>query len=228
MQYDLIVDAKAFGAANLDAFPVKNRVVATADNAHLPSKDYIREFHDNCNIGYKNWIKKTVAQPLNEDLTVTLPCENVYDATGGTIIPDCNTPESFTVPVGSYPYTIAINELGDWDVTEADIKDTLSKEYVQYTGYLRVDAYDATQKGDDPLGTFVETHWVKIHAMKSFQFRLSDIGFSNNSYTGNPVLSQTTRKRWTSTLRKSKPSCRIRSMFMRRQMWKLVHFSPAE
>ncbi len=182
LQYDLIVDAKAFGAANLDALPVKNRVVATADNAHLPSKDYIREFHDNCNIGYKNWIKKTVAQPLNEDLTVTLPRENVYDATGGTIIPDCNTPESFTVPVGSYPYTITINELGDWDVTEADIKDTLSKEYVQYTGYLRVDAYDATQKGDDPLGTFVETHWVKIHAMKSFQFRLSDIGFSNNSY----------------------------------------------
>ena len=58
LQYDLIVDAKAFGAANLDALPVKNRVVATADNAHLPSKDYIREFHDNCNIATRIGLRK--------------------------------------------------------------------------------------------------------------------------------------------------------------------------
>lgn len=184
LQYDLIVDAKAFGAANLDGLTVKNRVVATAENAHAPSKDFIREFHDNCDIGYKNWIRKAVAKPLSDALTVALPGENVnvYDATGGTIVPDAGKPESFMVPAGSYPYTITINDLGDWDVTEANIKDTLSKDYIQYVGYLRVDAYDAGVPGNDPLGIFVESHWVKIHELKSFQFRLSDIGFSNNSY----------------------------------------------
>ncbi len=182
MQYDVIVDAKAFGAANVDLLTVKNRVVATADNAQMPGKDYIQGFNDNCDLGYKNWIKKNVSDPLGEALTVDLPQNNVYDATSGTIVAESNPPQNFNVPAGSYPYTITFNHLGDWDITEAVIKDTLSKNYIQYTGYLRVDAFNTKGEGSDPLGALVETHWVKIGGMNAFQLRLSDIGFADNTY----------------------------------------------
>ncbi len=182
MQYDVIVDAKAFGAANVDQLAVKNRVEARADNAHLPGKDFIQAYQDDCNIGYRNWIKKTVSNPLAEELTVALSQSHVYDATGGTITEDANVPQNFKVPAGGYPYSITFNHLGDWDITRAEISDALSEKYVQYSGYLQVDAFDATAKGDTPLGKLVETHWVKIDGMKSFRLQLSDIGFTNNSY----------------------------------------------
>ncbi len=182
MQYDVIVDAKAFGAANVDQLAVKNRVEARADNAHLPGKDFIQGFQDDCNIGYRTWIKKAVSKPSEEPLTVDLPQSNVYDATSGTVVAEPNAPLSFTIPAGSYPYTVTFNHLGDWDITKAEINDTLSSKYVQFSGYLRVDAFDAKASGNDPLGTFVESRWVKIDGLQSFRLHLSDIGFSNNSY----------------------------------------------
>lgn len=182
LQYDVIVDAKAFGAASVDGLTVQNRVIATAKNAHAPSKDFIQAFSDNCFISYKNWIHKTVSQSLEEALTITLPRDHVYDATSGSIVPDSGTPVNFTVPAGSYRYTIVMNNLGDWDVTKATIRDALSKNQLQYTGYMQVDAYDPRVQGSDALGTLVETHWLKINELQSFRLSLSEIGFAEKNY----------------------------------------------
>ncbi len=182
IQYDVIVDAKAFGAANADQLTIRNRAEAKADNATLPGKNFIQGYQDDADISYKNWIQKGVSDPLAEDLTIDLPQSHVYDATGGNIVTDTAAPRSFKVPAGSYPYTVTFNRLGDWDITEAEISDTLSRKYVQYSGYLRVDAFNTKAQGGDPLGELVKTHWVKIDGLQSFRLRLTDIGFTDNSY----------------------------------------------
>ncbi len=181
-QYDLIVDAKAFGAMNTESLSVNNRVEATSSNASLPDKNFLQAYNQDVNIGYQHWVKKAVEQPLDAAITVDLPQEHVYDATGGSIVADPNKPQSFTVPAGSYPYSITINDLGDWVVTQATVKDVLNSQYAQYAGYLQVTAYDTKQAGSDPLGTPVESRWLKIDGLRSFQLQLAQIGFPGNSH----------------------------------------------
>ena len=63
------------------------------------------------------------------------------DLTSGEILLDTSAGASFTVPAGSYPYTVDVNQtLGDWDATNVLMKDTLDSDKMQYTGYAKVEA----------------------------------------------------------------------------------------
>ena len=79
-----------------------------------------------------------------------------YDLTSGEILLDTSAGASFTVPAGSYPYTVDVNQtLGDWDATNVLMKDTLDSDKMQYTGYAKVEAYsyDTKTKAYELQGT---------------------------------------------------------------------------
>ncbi len=183
-QYDVIVESKVFGANQLKGLTVQNRAIIYADNATLPTEDFLQAYTDRCNLGYQNWIQKKVDGPLSEAVVVPLPADALvyeYDADGSVVL-ERGHPEQFEVPAGSFYYTVELNQLGDWDVTQATIKDILNKQYLQYSGYLRVDAYDAKQTAEDALGTKVDTRWLDVDGRNSFEFQLSALGLDGNSY----------------------------------------------
>ncbi len=180
-QYEVKVDAAAFGAANTQKLQVKNRAVVTAKNASMPSKDFLNAYSHTCNLEYQRWIHKSMSGALKADETVALTGA-VYDATNGEIVEEINHPENFLVPAGSYPYTVTLNELGDWDITKADIRDILKTDYLRYAGYLKVEAFDTKTPVQGALGTLAETRWMKIDGKQSFALQLTQIGLTENTY----------------------------------------------
>lgn len=125
-------------------------------------------------IARKAWSRKVVGNEVNEAFDVSMT-GTVYEADGTT--PDAAT--SFTVPAGSYPYQVLVNEAGDWDLSSATLTDTLSGP-MAFVGYVKVDAFhinnNAPASGlNDPaaLKHFenqppAETFWVKIENQKTF------------------------------------------------------------
>lgn len=180
-QYDVIVGKEAFAVSNRQNLSIDNRVVAKSDNTAMTSKDFLQAYSDCCEILYDHWASKMVSNRLEKDMAIVIG-KNVYDATGGTPVIDPAPAKGFIAPMASYPYSVTINALGDWDVTRAKIQDTIDNEHMQFVGYVQVDAFDTKVVGDDPLGKLVESRWVKVDKMNSFQFRLCDIGFENNQY----------------------------------------------
>lgn len=94
---------------------------------------------------------------------------------------DSQTDTSFTVPAGSYPYTVDVNQtLGEWDATDVSMTDTLSSDKMKYIGYAKVEAreYNATTKAYDVK----ETKWVKIDGLSSFALKPSNLGWTDVKY----------------------------------------------
>lgn len=70
-----------------------------------------------------------------------------YDLTSETVKPDSSTDTSFTVPAGSYPYTVDVNQtLGEWNATNVLMKDELTPgDKMEYIGYAKVEAVSTMQ-----------------------------------------------------------------------------------
>ena len=126
-------------------------------------------------IARKAWSRKVVGQAQTEDVTVDMTGGRVYNFDGTTTD---NTP-SFTAPVGSYQYQVLVNEAGDWDLSSAQLTDTLSS-YMTFVGYVKVDAFHidgnapaSSLENQTALDYFVgktpdETFWVKVDNLTSF------------------------------------------------------------
>lgn len=168
--YTVKVSPELFVTGNAD-FKIGNRAAVLTDpsrddggNAHLN--------HYNCEktITAKKWAQKQIGAEITEDKTIPVsgPC---YDSSGTVITGDA----TFTVPKGSYQYTVNVNEAGDWDVSSAVMKDSLSNQYMHYVGYVQVQAYQKDQS--DP----VKTVWVKIDGARNFEFTPEKIGLTDKS-----------------------------------------------
>lgn len=126
-----------------------------------------------------------------------------YDATGETVLPVEN-PGSFNVPAGSYQYQIVANEAGDWDISSASMTDKLSGSYMQFVGYVRVNAYQI--EANAPAANLTDTQvianlsarkpaktvWVKVDGHTSFTFTPEEIGLEGQyayllTYYAQPV-----------------------------------------
>lgn len=86
---------------------------------------------------------------------------------------------SFTVPQGSYKYTVNLNKSqNQFDITHATLKDALSSDIMHYVGYVKITAYEY----DANTNTYndKESKWVKIDKQKSFELKLSELGWSNS------------------------------------------------
>lgn len=179
--YSVIIDPGAFAAAGNSTpesknFGIKNRVeFFYNDGNNIGWGNRINVVFCNKFIDKKVWARKVVGQAQTENTTVEMTSGKVYDSDGTT--PDTAT--SFTVPKGSYPYQVLVNEAGDWDLSSAQLTDTLSGP-MAFVGYVKVDAFHITNnapasglKDQAALNHFVsqtpaETFWVKIENQKTF------------------------------------------------------------
>ena len=178
--YSVKVKPEALAAVKSDNVSVNNRWIASASNANKGFETGFNAWNNNNDVGGYKWDEKMVGDVTTADQTITMSNQK-YDLTSGGIKSDTSENTSFTVPAGSYPYTVDVNQtLGDWYAMEVLMKDTLDSDKMQYTGYAKVEAcsYNATTKSYD----IKETKWVKIDGLKTFELRPSQLGWSNQNY----------------------------------------------
>ena len=176
VQYRVRVGQEALIAAGGQQMYINNAATAFSDNARKDDQDYLGKRTRSTFLQYKNWAKKLAGEPAAADVTVPIGGA-VYDATGDVPVLMTDAPESFTAPAGSYLYTVTVNDLGDWDVTSAGMTDRMDGTYMQFVGYVRVEALD-TRNGN----AVVDTRWVKVDGCTDFHFTLSQLGISDNRY----------------------------------------------
>ena len=176
VSYSLNVSNEEMVAMKSNSVKILNRFIADASNAKK-YESYIDRVYDEVNVGNYNWNEKNVGNVTANDQTITMD-GNVYNS-----LFQLDSARLFTVPSGSYPYTVKVNQtLGDWDATNITMKDTLTPAgRMQYVGYVKIEAckYDSTANRYNTVGT----KWVNINGKSSFSIKPSDIEWSNNKYS---------------------------------------------
>lgn len=188
--YQVKVKPEVYAVMKTGSVKVTNRYRVSADNAcdkskgeNDPMNGMIDEFGRDTWLNEYTWVQKTKGDSLtvNEDVSVPSDQEKYEYTDAGLSKMTSNTPEtseSFIVPAGSYKYTVIVNKtLGQWDVTEATMTDTLSPEYMQYVGYMKITAHDEVSNKD------VEIKWVNIDGKSTFSLKPSDIGWKTQNYS---------------------------------------------
>ena len=178
--YSVKVKPEALAAIKSDNVSVNNRWIPSASNVYSQFGYGFNAYNNNNNVGGYKWDEKVVGTGTTADQTIEMTGDK-YDLTRGKIQLDASENASFTVPAGSYPYTVDVNQtLGDWDATDVLMKDTLGSDKMQYTGYAKVEAYsyDTTAKAY----TIQDTKWVKIDGLKTFGLKPSDLGWRRQNY----------------------------------------------
>lgn len=188
--YQVKVKPEVYAVMKTGSVKVTNRYRVSADNAcdkskgeNDPMNGMIDEFGRDAWLNEYTWVQKTKGDSLtvNEDVSVPSDQEKYEYTDAGLSKMTSNNPgisETFTVPAGSYKYTVIVNKtLGQWDVTEATMTDTLSPEYMQYVGYMKITAYDEVLNKD------VEIKWVNIDGKSTFSLKPSDIGWKSQNYS---------------------------------------------
>ena len=182
--YSITVKPEAMAYMRANSIDVKNRFLVAAKNVQ-DNYDYgIDRVYNQATVGGYTWNQKMVGNGTTADRTITMTGEQ-YNLTSGSITKDTSADTTFTVPAGSYPYTVNVNETqGDWNATEVLMKDTLTpKEKMEYTGYVKVEAreYNPNSSNTDKYDV-KETKWVKIDKLTEFALRPSDLGWTNKNY----------------------------------------------
>ena len=177
IQYQVHVGLEALTAAGGKELYINNSVKAFSDNAKKDDFDYLATSQQSKFLQYSHWAKKLVGEALTEDINISIS-GRVFDATGTEPVEEINPPENFTAPAGSYLYTVLVNELGDWNVTSASMTDKLDGTYMQFVGYVKVEALDI-KNGN----SVVDTLWVKVDGNTSFNFTMAQLGLTGNNYS---------------------------------------------
>lgn len=177
--YKLKVKPEVYAAMQSNAVTITNRYIANADNAKK-NGDVIDKWHQKLELKDYTWVEKTKeATVTSQDQTINMGDSDIYVKKNGSYEKD-TTDQSFTVPSGSYKYTVNVNKtMNQFDVTDATLKDELSSDVMHYVGYVKITPYkyDATSnKYDDQ-----KPKWVKIDNETSFELKLSQIGWKQNN-----------------------------------------------
>lgn len=154
--YSVAVQPEALAAMKSDRVEVKNRYYAYASNAKPDSGGAFDQVWCGVNVGNYKWDEKKVETGTATDQTFTMSGDKYEykssESSAKLEKSDSQTDTSFTVPAGSYPYTVDVNQtLGEWDATDVSMTDTLSSDKMKYIGYAKVEAreYNATTKAYD-------------------------------------------------------------------------------
>ena len=182
--YSITVKPEAMAYMKANSIDVKNRFLVAADNVQNQFDYGIDRVYNVATVGGYTWNQKMVGNGTTDAQTITMTGLK-YDLTSGKIIEDTSKDTTFTVPVGSYPYTVNVNETqGDWDATKVLMKDTLTpNDKMEYTGYVKVEArkYNPDSSNTDKYEV-KETKWVKIDKLTEFTLKPSELGWTNNNY----------------------------------------------
>lgn len=186
--YNVIVKPEAFAKMHSDSIKVENRFVAHADNMDQNRDGGFEAYNSIPIIKTYEWNGKQVDQnAITKDLSETIDGDK-FTYNGDKIVQDSTSKNSFTVPKGSYKYTVETNKtLNDFDAADVIMTDTLTSKYMKYVGYVKVEALQANTISSDlnkassdtytlqPTYETVGTKWVKIDDRKSFSLKPSDL-----------------------------------------------------
>ena len=182
LTYTVKVEPDVFVAAGNKDFKINNRACIYTDDSREDGGVWLKGYNTSKTINRKVWSRKLAGGKQETASTVSMS-GSVYDATGSPVTQIPSPDSSFTVPAGSYKYQVAANEAGDWDLSSASMADSLGSQYMEFVGYVRVDAYtissnDAPGSGLDDAAaianlsrrTPAQTVWVKVDGQTSFRF----------------------------------------------------------
>ena len=182
------VEPGVFVAAGNKDVQINNRACIYTDDRRTDGGVWLKGYNTSRTINRKVWSRKLAGGKQEKESTVPMS-GSVYDATGSSVTPITPPDSSFTVPAGSYKYQVAANEAGDWNLSSASLKDSLGSQYMEFVGYVRVDAYtisssNAPGSGLDDAAAIAnlsgrepdQTVWVKVDGQTSFSFKPEQIG----------------------------------------------------
>ena len=187
LTYTVNVEPGVFVAAGNKDFKINNRACIYTDDSREDGGGWLNGYMTSKTIDRKVWSRKLAGGKQETESTVSMS-GSVYDATGSSVTQITAPDSSFTVPAGSYKYQVAANEAGDWGLSSASLKDSLGSQYMQFVGYVRVDAYtissNAPGSGLDDAAAIAnlssrtpdQTVWVKVDGQTSFSFTPEQIG----------------------------------------------------
>ena len=178
--YKLKIKPEVYAAMQSNNVTIYNRYIANADNAKEFDDTILNRTFSQLDLDDYKWVeKKKEATVTNQVQTIDMSGSDVYVKKNDGYKKDSSV-NSFTVPTGSYKYTVNVNQtMNQFNVTEATLKDVLSSEVMHYVGYVKITPYkyDATSnKYDDQ-----KPKWVKIDNETTFELKLSQIGFPSNN-----------------------------------------------
>ena len=161
---------------------ITNRFIASAQNAcNQTNAGIIDGFNTDAIFREYTWVQKTKEDISIANTNISIPQGEQkyrYNEAGGIseITPEEVT--SFSVPSGSYKYTVNVNKTADdWDVTDTTMTDTLNpSDILGYVGYLKITAYE------EETDTVVGTKWVDIAGKSEFSLKPSQIGWKDTFY----------------------------------------------
>ena len=190
LTYTVKVEPGVFVAAGNKDFKINNRACIYTDDSRKDGGVWLKGYNTSTTINRKAWSRKLAGGKQETESTVSMG-GSVYDATGSPVTQIPSPDSSFTVPAGSYKYQVAANEAGDWDLSSASMADSLGSQYMEFVGYVRVDAYtissnDAPGSGLDDAAAIAnlsrrtpdQTVWVKVDGKTSFRFTPKQIGLN--------------------------------------------------
>lgn len=179
VKYKITVKPEVYAAMQSDKVTIKNRYLAYVDNGQGGQK--INQVYSQLELKDYSWVQKTQPKVTNQSETISMKDQEgtsdiyVYDSSG-TIKPD-STETDFTVSEGCYQYMVKVNQTqGQFDVTGATLTDRLDKAVMKYVGYVKITAYDTSNKA-------AGTKWVKIDDQTSFSLKLSQLGWKDNNHS---------------------------------------------
>lgn len=181
--YKLKIKPEVYAAMQSNNVTINNRYIANADNAKEFDDTILNRTFSQLDLNDYKWVeKKKEATVTNQVQTINMGDSDIYVKKNGGYEKD-SSDNSFTVPAGSYKYTVNVNQtMGQFDVTEATLKDVLSSEVMHYVGYVKITPYEY----DATSNKYVDQKpkWVKIDNETTFELMLSQIGFprNNNGY----------------------------------------------
>ena len=196
--YNVIVKPEAFVQMHTDTLHTFNRFIAHADNVDKRD-DFAGGFeawNSIANIKTYEWNAKQVEKiATTTPKTETMSGDRfIYE--NNAIQKDSTSNTSFTIPEGSYKYTVETNKtLNDFNVNEVTMTDTLTSNHMKYVGYMKVEALKAEMNSQElqwdeasqnyklqPTYNVVETKWVKIDGQKTFSLKPSELGWTDKNY----------------------------------------------
>ena len=187
LTYTVKVEPGVFVAAGNKDFKINNRACIYTDDRGTDGGVLLRGYNTSKTINRKVWSRKLAGGKQETESTVSMS-GSVYDATDSSVNQITSPDSSFTVPAGSYKYQVAANEAGDWDLSSASMADSLGSQYMEFVGYVRVEAYtissNAPGSGMDDAAAIAnlssrtpdQTVWVKVDGQTSFSFTPEQIG----------------------------------------------------
>lgn len=189
LTYTVNVEPGVFVAAGNKDFKINNRACIYTDDSRKDGGLRLNGYMTSKTIDRKVWSRKLAGGKQETESTVSMS-GSVYDATGNSVTQITSPDSSFTLPAGSYKYQVAANEAGDWDLSSASMADSLGSKYMEFVGYVRVDAYtissNAPGSGLDDAAAIAnlssrtpdQTVWVKVDGQTSFSFTPEQIGLA--------------------------------------------------